>query len=155
MEIIQPTDTEIVNAFMDNMEVFISKLPPVEIGIEHIFARGVYIRKMICPAGALLTSKVHKTESAFIVSGGRILVYDGEHEAVILQASYNGITLPGTRRMGIALENLVWFNIHPTRIKPKDNSEAAVAEAVAKIEKIIIEPYSNLKLIKGGNQWPG
>jgi len=151
MELIQPTDTEIINAFMDNAEVFISQLPPVDVKIEHIFAPGVYIRKMILPKGAILTSKIHKTESAFIVSGGRILVYDGVHEAVILQASYDGITLPGTRRMGIALENMVWFNIHPTRIKPKNNSKEAIEEAVAKIERSIIEPYTNLKLIQGGN----
>lgn len=148
------TDSQIVNAFMDDMEVFISQLPPVEIEIKHIFAPGVYIRKMLCPAGAILTSKVHKTESAFIVSGGKILVYDGIHEAVILQASYNGITLRGTRRMGIALENMTWFNIHPTNIQPKDNSDEAIQTAVNQIEQEIIELYENL-LLEGGNQWHG
>lgn len=142
------TDIEIVNEFMDNVELFMSKLPPITPEIKDIFAPGVYIRKMMCPVGTLLTSKIHRTEHAFIVSGGKCLVWDGVHEAVILQASYNGITLPGTRRLGIALENLTWFNIHPTKIKPSDNSPEAIAEAVKKIERIVIEPYKNLLLNK-------
>lgn len=142
------TDIEIVNAFMDNMELFMSSLPPVFPEITHIFAPGVYIRKMICPQWTILTSKVHRTEHTFIVSGGKCLVWDGVHEAVILKASYNGTTLPGTRRMGIAIENLTWFNIHPTKIKPVDNSEEAVSDAVRKIEKKVIEPYKNLNLNK-------
>lgn len=140
------SDQEIVHKFMDNMELFMSSLPPIIPEIQDIFAPGVYIRKMICPKGTILTSKVHRTKHAFIVSGGKCLVYDGIHEAVILQASYNGITLPGTRRMGVALENLTWFNIHPTKITPADDSAEAIAEAVKKIERKIIEPYKNLLL---------
>lgn len=139
-------ERELLDLFMDNAELFISKLPPVEIGIKHIFSPGVYIRKMWVPQWGVLTSKVHKTEHAFIVSKGRILVYDGIHEAVILKAHFDGITMPGTRRMGIALDDTVWLNIHPTNIKPKDNSDEAIMEAVDRIERKVIEPYKNLLL---------
>lgn len=131
---------------MDNAELFISRLPTVDPGIKHLFSPGVYIRKMWVPAGAMMISKVHRTQHPFIVSKGRILVYDGIHEAVILKAHYNGITMPGTRRLGIALEDTVWLNIHPTHIKPKNNSPEAEAEAIYRIESKIIEPYTNLKL---------
>lgn len=141
------TDLEVVNEFMDNAELYISKLPPVTPGIQHVFAPGVYIRKMYLPKGSILTSKVHRTEHAFIVSKGSILVYDGIHQAVILKSSYDGITLPGTRRMGIALEDTIWMNVHPTKIQPKSNSDEDVQAAVDKIEKRVIEPYKNLKLI--------
>lgn len=131
---------------MDNTELFISNLPSVEVGIKHVFEPGVYIRKMYLPAGAILTSKVHRTKHHFIISKGKILVYDGIHKAVILKASYDGTTMPGTRRMGVALEDVIWMNIHPTRIKPVNDSEASIQEAVNKIEKRVIEPYHNLKL---------
>lgn len=141
-------DTEIINSFMDNAEVFISSLPSVEIRIKHVFAPGVYIRKMYLPANSILTSKIHRTKHIFVVSKGRILVYDGIHEAVILKSSYDGITMPGTRRMGIALEDTIWMNIHPTKIKPVDDSDEAVEDAVNKIESRIIEPYKNIKLLR-------
>lgn len=143
---LETADQIIINRFMDNMELFISSLPPIECGIKHVFAPGVYIRKMFVPKWGILTSKVHKTEHVFIVSKGRILVYDGIHQAVILKASYDGKTMPGTRRMGIALEDTIWMNVHPTNIKPIDNSKEAEDEAVAKIERKVIEPYKNLQL---------
>lgn len=143
---IQLTEKEIINSFMDNMEAFMSNLPKADIGYKDVFAPGVYLRKMFVPAGSILTSKVHRTEHCFIVSKGRILVYDGVHEAVILKAPYDGKTMPGTRRLGIALEDTVWINIHPTKIKPKDESDEAIREAVKKIERRVIEPYKNLLL---------
>lgn len=142
-------EAEIVNEFMDNVELFMSTLPPaLEIKYKHIFLPGVYIRKMYAPKNAIITSKVHKTEHAFIVNQGRILVYDGIHKAVILKAPYDGVTLPGTRRLGIVLDDCIWINIHPTNIKPKDDSDEALEEALNKIEKKVIVPYKNLKLIK-------
>jgi hypothetical protein len=145
-ELYTQQEREIINSFMDNMELFISRLPPVEVGIKDVFAPGIYVRKMWVPGGGIMTSKVHRTEHIFMVTKGRILVYDGIHQAVILKAPYDGKTLPGTRRMGIALEDTVWANIHPTRIKPNNNTDEAKAKAVARIEKRIIEPYTNLKL---------
>ena len=133
---------------MDNAELFMSKLPDATIEYRHKFLPGVYIRKMYVPAGAILTSKVHKTEHAFIVNKGRILVYDGVHEAIILKAPYDGTTLPGTRRIGVALDFTIWINIHPTNIKPVDDSEKALEDALRKIDKKVIIPYKNLKLIK-------
>lgn len=131
---------------MDNIELFLSSLPKADIRIKDVFAPGLYIRKMWAPAGSVLTSKIHRTEHPFIVSKGRILVWDGIHRAVILKASYDGITLPGTRRLGVALEDTIWMNVHATDITPVDDSEGAKAAAVLEIEKMIIEPYENLLL---------
>lgn len=139
-------DRQIIDRFMDDMELFLSQLPPTTAEITHTFVNGIYIRKMSLPADTMITSKVHKFEHAFIVSQGRVLVYDGVHEAVILKASYTGVTLPGTRRMMIALEDTVWSNIYPTKIKPVDDTVEAVERAIEKIEQKVIEPYKNLLL---------
>lgn len=141
-----PTEREMINAFMDNIEVLITQLPEGRTGIKDVFAPGIYCRFMWVPRGSILTSKIHRTEHVFMVTKGRIFVYDGIHKGVILKAPFDGKTMPDTRRLGIALDDTIWVNIHPTRIKPKNESPEAVAKAVEKIERVIIEPYINLKL---------
>lgn len=132
---------------MNDAALFISSLPnqfdPV---IRHKFVPGVYIRQMDVPAGSQILSKVHKTDHAFMLTRGRILVYDGVHEAVILKAPYTGVTLAGAQRIGIALEDVTWCNIHPTKIKPTDDTVEALEIAVSKIEKKVVEPFNKLLL---------
>lgn len=138
---------------MQDAAAFISNLPlSVNVEITHHFAPGVYIRQMRLPAGAQLLSKVHKTEHFFKLDMGRILVYDGIHEAVILEAPFTGKTMPGAQRIGVALSPVLWCNIHPTKIMPVADTADAVAEAVRKIERKVIQPFKNLKHIR---QWPG
>lgn len=129
---------------MDNAEVFIRNLPPIDIHVRHLFVPGLYVRQMHVKAGGIVLSKVHKTEHAFMVTMGKILVYDGDHEAVILKSPFTGVTLPDTRRVGIALEDTVWVTMHPTKIKPINDSIEAVEAAVAKIERKVIQPYKNI-----------
>lgn len=145
-------EQEIINRFMDNAAAFIASLPiQLKPDLRHKFFPGVYIREIRLPQGAQLISKVHKTEHAFQLLQGRILVFDGIHEAVILKAPYTGRTIPGGQRIGIALDNVIWQNIHPTKIKPTNNSEESIDKAVKKIERKVVEPYKNLKLIHNIN----
>lgn len=139
-------ETEVVSAFMADAASFISKLPPADIRIQNEFAPGVYLRKMFAREGSVIVSKIHKTEHFFILAQGRILVFDGVHEAVILKAPYQGRTMAGAQRMGIVLDEALWINVHPTDIQPEDTSEEAEERAVALIEQQIIEPIENLKL---------
>lgn len=139
-------ETEVVSAFMADAAGFISKLPPAGIRIENKFAPGVYLRKMFAKPGAMIVSKVHKTEHFFILAQGRILVFDGVHEAVILKAPYQGLTMPGAQRLGIVLDEVLWINIHPTDIHPEDDTEEAEQRAVDLIEQQVIQPLENLKL---------
>lgn len=146
---IEVQDKRIIDAFMHNAAAFIAALPVQLIPpVKHTFFPGIYIREIRLPEGAKLISRVHNTEHAFQVMQGKILIYDGEHEAVILEAPYTGRTMPGTQRIGIALTKVIWQNIHPTKIKPKSNSEADIKEAVHKIDKKVVVPYKSLNLIQ-------
>lgn len=140
-------EKQLIKDFMSDTLAFMINLPHADIRIEDKFTPGVYLRKMYAPKGSVILSKVHKTEHPFILAKGRILVYDGVHEAVILKAPYQGVTLPGTQRMGIALDDVVWINVHATNHQPEDDSLEAISAAVARIEADIIEPFDNLKLV--------
>ena len=52
------------------LEQEIRKHPQVEIPVEHYFSRGVYAREMRCPAGAVITGRIHKYSQVNIRSKG-------------------------------------------------------------------------------------
>lgn len=117
-----------------------------EAPIRHIFSEGVYVREMTAYAGSFITSQVHKTEHIFIVSKGSLLVSMDDGSELVIEAPYTGITKPNTRRAAYVISDLVWSTIHVTDIKPENDSEEAVEEAVRLIGEQIIEPHENYVL---------
>jgi|688.fasta_scaffold228943_3 hypothetical protein len=118
---------------VDWVEWEISKLPSVEQPLTHWFLPGIYMRQAHTPAGAILTSKKHKTEHFFILAQGVItVVTDGEKS--VLQAPYFGITKPGTRRIVYAHTETIFTTIH---LNPDDEKDPD------KIIERITEPHSN------------
>lgn len=103
---------------------------PVECPLRHRFTPGLYIREIFMPAGALVTSKIHRTEHPYTISQGRVSVLTERDGWVELRAPYTGITLPGTRRVLYIHEDTVWTTYHPT-----NETDLGV------IENILIEPH--------------
>jgi hypothetical protein len=99
----------------------------------HYFANGIYAREITIPAGALLTGEIHKTEHLNIISKGRIIVYTefGEHE---ICAPCTMVSAPGTKRVGLVLEETVWTTIHGTHEKDLDKLRL----------ELIVESYTML-----------
>ena len=93
--------------------------------VTHYFTPGLYCREIYMPKGAVLTSKVHKTEHVFIVSQGIVSV-TGEEGNVILEAPYTGITMPGTKRALYIIEDTVWTTMHPTNLTDVDEIEKEI-----------------------------
>lgn len=104
--------------------------------VTHHFTPGLYAREIFMPKGLLITTETHKTEHPFVVSKGRVLVYQentGEWQAI--EAPHFGVTKPGTRRLLLVVFDCVWTTFHAT------------AETdVAKIETEILAPRSNALL---------
>jgi hypothetical protein len=101
--------------------------------LKHRFTPGMYIREIFMPAGAVLTSQIHKTEHPFVISKGRCLVYlNNEHEWKELVAPHTGITYPGTRRILVILEDTIWTTFHPTELTD-----------LLEIERHLSEDYTN------------
>lgn len=118
---------------IDEAEAILAGCPTVVCPLIHSFSPGLYVREILLPAGTLLTSKIHKTRHPFVIVRGRVSVYcDGEVEH--LEAPYQGLTLPGTRRIIYVIEETVWRTVH-------DNPDNCTD--VLEIERRLIEPHDN------------
>ncbi len=107
--------------------------PQVEIEPTHYFADGIYAREIVIPAGTLLTGKIHKTRHLNIVSKGKIAVVT-EWGQKIIEAPFTFVAEPGTKRVGVALEDTVWTTIHASEetdlVKLEDELIAPSFEAL-------------------------
>ena len=81
------------------------------------FTPGLYCREIFMPAGAVVTSRIHRYRHPFVMSLGKCFVYMGGEEPGawrMLEAPYFGITEPGTRRFLYILEDTIWTTFHVT-----------------------------------------
>lgn len=100
---------------------------PVDCPVTHHFTPGLYAREMFAPAGTIITSKIHLTEHPFVLSKGKLRVWDEFGGVKDLEAPYFGVTKAGTRRIGLTITDIVWITFHVTN-----------ETDVAKIEETII-----------------
>ncbi len=119
---------------IERLEDEIKKLPQADVPTEHTYGPGFYARTITIPEDCVLTGKVHTTEHIFIVSKGDIsLVTDDGIKRV--QAPYQAVCQPGTKRGGYAHTETVCTNVHIT-------SETDLA----KLELALVEPDRVLEL---------
>jgi quercetin dioxygenase-like cupin family protein len=99
---------------LDGLQFHLGQLPQVACPVVHRFTPGLYTRETFMPKGALIISRVHKTEHPFAVLSGRATVWSEDGGVETLAAGHVGITRPGTRRMLYILEDCRWATFHPT-----------------------------------------
>ena len=90
--------------------------------LKHTFVPGMYIREITMPAGALLTSKIHKIEHPYFILRGDVSVLT-EKGIVRLKTGFSGITPAGTKRLLYCHEETVWVTVHRT-----DNTDLKLIE---------------------------
>lgn len=129
-----PTRAEI-----ERLEASMLNMPQLKIEPRHYFADGLYAREILIPKGALVTGKVHRGEHLNIVSQGRIIVWteDGMKE---VSAPFAMVSRPGTKRVGLALEDTVWTTIH---------ANAANEHELEKLEAVLVEPVKAIEAGEG------
>ena len=98
------------------LECDMSRLPGAKIGddvapLEHSFGDGLYRRTIHMPKGMWLTSKIHKMKHFFFITKGACIVWD-EKGSQLIEAPYEGITLPGTKRLLYILQDCTWTTCH-------------------------------------------
>lgn len=90
-----------------------------------------------------VVSKVHKTTHTFCISAGKVAIYNKADEfAGIAEAPYLGVTIAGTRRVLVILEDCIWATFHPLPyITGEENSwsEELKEMLLMKIEEDLIE----------------
>ncbi len=88
----------------------------VDCPVAHVITPGppgwnVYTREFKAPAGTGILSEKHRLEHVFTLSQGSCMVaMDGIN--VLLTAPHTGVTLPGTQRLILALEDITWVTTH-------------------------------------------
>ncbi len=128
---------ELEVAMIENMEL-------IDIPVTHLFCHGMYVRSVTCPAGSLITTKIHKTEHPFTVSKGKVEVMNEKGIWIEISAPFTGITKKGTRRVVKVLEDCVWTTYHPYRgMKSEFNTlpEAQKEVITDKIEARVVEKH--------------
>lgn len=140
------------NRRIDELEAcMIENANLLSIPTDHLFCNNMYIRTVNLPAGALITSKIHKTEHPYCLSKGKVKVMkeDGEWEEIT--APFNGITRKGNRRVVMVVEDSTWTTYHNCRgLKQTDNllSDEDKDALVSKLEKRIVSETINSKKLK-------
>jgi len=102
-------------AAVDALQLRLQELPQIDCPLVHRFTPGLYVREIFMPKGALIISKIHKTEHPFTVSKGHAAVWTEESGVVEIKAPFTGITKPGTRRILLIREDCIWTTYHPTQ----------------------------------------
>lgn len=102
------------NDLIDVVEVMLledEELEPIEFPLTHVFIPGFYIRQIFMPSGSKLTSQIHKTRHPYVISQGKLIIYN-KGEAVELVAPITGITNPGTRRILWIISDTIFTTFH-------------------------------------------
>ncbi len=105
------------------LEAAMSKCKQVEIVPIHRFANGMYAREILVPKGILISGKVHSTETVSIMSKGSMVIVNEDGSRVEVHAPYTHIGKVGWKRVGLALEDVVWVTVHRTDLTDLDAIE--------------------------------
>ena len=117
-----------IQSAIDEVEAFLFSQPQVYCPVVNTFINGMYIRQTTLPAGATLTSKIHKTEHFNIIQKGKVTLHheDGRHE--LLEAPITFVSKPGVQKVLYIHEDTVWSTVHLTENRDLDSLEAELIE---------------------------
>lgn len=121
---ITPENTE---AKIYSAEKYLATLPQAEIEPEHVFADGLYSRKLFIPKDHWITGKVHKQSDLNIVVFGamKILTKNGFKE---VQGGDQFAGSAGIKQMGYAYEDTLWITVHHTHLTDLDEIDKELFE---------------------------
>lgn len=143
LELNEPFDFE---TLLDMVE---DKIRSSDIGVNlpltHTLTKGLYSREVFLPKGAVLTSKVHKEAHQFVLLKGAMVIIN-EEGAVRITAPFHGTTMPGSTRMGVALEDSIWTTFHKCDlVEDRDYTKEELRALVIEIEEELVEDRRILK----------
>ena len=101
--------------------------------VKHTFAGGCYIREIYNPANHLIITKIHKKEHPFFLMKGSMSILT-EEGIQHIEAPYQGVTKPGTKRAIYTHEECVFITVHAT--------ESTLIEEIE--EQVVCTDYKDL-----------
>jgi hypothetical protein len=137
---------------LDSLESRLLGLPQVSYTQGSYFSDGIWIRALSVPGGALIMGHEHKRENLNILAKGeKLLVIGGRIERMV--APYCVLSGPGVRKVGLIVEEMMWYSVHhnPDNIRDEDELEAMFyrksegwqrhAQMVREAEKKLLEVF--------------
>lgn len=112
------------------------KFKLVDQPLEHLLIEGLYVRKILNPAGSYVTTETHKFDHPFFVMQGHLRVVTADGEVVELIAPCNGVTKAGTRRLLYAVEDTIFITVHQN---PDNETD------LGKLRDRLVEPARELQ----------
>lgn len=94
--------------------------------LKHDFVDGIYVREIRIPAGTVLTGKIHRhAHPNFLVSGtAEVVTEHGGRET--LAGPLWMISKAGTKRVVVAVTDLVWITVHRTDALTPEEAESEI-----------------------------
>jgi quercetin dioxygenase-like cupin family protein len=133
---------------IERLQAEMVKLPQDEVVTEHYFSEGMYCRKVFRKAGTLIVGKVHKKPHFFLCAKGEIIAWS-EKGMRNLKAGDVIESLPGTKRVTLAVEDSIGITFHKTDKTDLDEieqelveyDETALFDSDNKLKEIMIESH--------------
>ncbi len=127
-DIVKPLDVTLEK--IRSFQSYISNSPQIECPLKHRFINGVYSREITMPKGAIIVSKLHKTENFSIITKGSVLDITEENNIRRIKAPFTMIVKAGTKRVLYIEEDTVWTTFHsnPTNTEDLKDLEALIIE---------------------------
>lgn len=112
---------------IQRLQAEMSTMPQIELETEHYFSEGMYCRKLTRPAGTLIVGKTHLKPHFFLCAKGEIIAWSETgmrhmHAGDVIQS------LPGTKRVTMAVTDAIGITIHCTDKTDLDEIEAELIE---------------------------
>lgn len=111
------------------MEGLENSTGPEHYATRHHFAPGAYAREIALRAGSCVVGKIHRHAHVNVLAYGRCIVATPGRPPEFLEGPYTFVSEPGTKRVVLALTDVVWTTVHVT-----DETD------LAKIEAAVIAP---------------
>lgn len=109
---------------LQELEDHLLTLPQGDPQTTHHIADGVYLRRIIIPAGATVTGAVHLTETLDIMVYGDLTVVTEEEKKRITEPGSIFVSKPGLKKVAFAHKETMWITAHAvSEIKDKTLEE--------------------------------
>jgi hypothetical protein len=121
------------------MEECLRLTPAEDVPVEHIFAEGLYMRKIFLRKGLAITGRIHKQDDLQILISGDLTIYteDGM-KRYIGHAAFR--SKAGIKPFAVANEDTHWATVHHTHLTDLDAIDKELFEQ---------EPGAELDFITG------
>ena len=137
---------------IDRLQAEMATMPQADLQTEHFFSPGMYCRRVFRPAGTLIVGKIHKETHFFLCAMGEIIAWT-ETGMRRLQAGDVVESLPGTKRVTLAVTDAIGMTIHKTDKTDLDEIEteliepddSALFDSTNKLKQIV----SQMKALEG------